>query len=483
MKHHNLDIFSHNMLLMPYQSGRQYSLFVVLGANNVKDYMRRSFTGTTPCILHILPYATSNRSQLHAYNQVSFRIRAWLNALWRNSQCNNDYMSMPFTHRSMPMSRPFGKLSFHDILSMHKQINRFMQNMYLSVHFPTQTTDAGLCLLKYAHLLASTDISDLNNKSFDADGHENILGQKGSSSVSSDAMHRFRLDFLKLICEVTCKFHTVKKASFRGNGQCGCITDCDCPTNANNGCDVEWDDNSVDSSHTSMSCGSSVSDHSDSTYCCAAGEDDELDDSSDMYNAETPANDDVPNHTSAPHGNTPGHQKHSKDHTDGEDDDSTVEEMYSDFKEDYRQSKNNSNHDCDDFETDNLVSPGDVLEYCTIDRDQTARRCSVETIIDSDHESYLILKNGTVLRPKTHSVRKIKFYDEYNKELIPNPLAEWHRLDKCILQPGSMNGDDVCFGDEGDDDGSEDGTDEMDAIEVQRVREQRRRQNKQRYGF
>ena len=140
-------------------------------------------------------------------------------------------------------------------------------------------------------------------------------------------------------------------------------------------------------------------------------------------------------------------------------------------------------HDCDDFETDNLVSPGDVLEYCTIDRDQTARRCSVETIIDSDHESYLILKNGTVLRPKTHSVRKIKFYDEYNKELIPNPLAEWHRLDKCILQPGSMNGDDVCFGDEGDDDGSEDGTDEMDAIEVQRVREQRRRQNKQRYGF
>ena len=295
------------------------------------------------------------------------------------------------------------------------------------------------------------DIDTLNDRSFDKDGHENALGKNGSSSVSNDSIHRLRLDFLKLICEVTCKFHTVKKVSSRKNDQCGCNAECDCTTNVNNGCDVEWDDDSVDSGHTSLSCGSSVSNHSDSTYRVPTNEDDELDDSYDMCNT---------------------------------DDDSSVEEMYSDFRKDYRQSPNNSNNDCDDLETDNLISPGDVLEYCTIDGDQAARRCSVETIIDSDHESYLILKNGTVLRPKTHSVRRIKFYDEYNQELIPNPLAEWHRLDKCILQPGSMNDSDVCFDDDGDgDDGSEDVTDAMDDGEVHRVREQRRRQNKQRYGF
>ena len=123
VKRRNVDIFTYNALLMPYQSGAQKSLFVVVGANNIKDYMKQGFTGTRPCVLHILPYATSNRSQLHAYNQVFSTIRTWLNALWRNSQCNGVYMSMPFTHRSMPLSRPFGKLSFHDILTVPTQIN------------------------------------------------------------------------------------------------------------------------------------------------------------------------------------------------------------------------------------------------------------------------------------------------------------------------------------------------------------------------
>ena len=112
VKRRTVDIFTYNVLIMPYQCGMQKSLFVVLGANNIKDYMKQGFTGTRPCILHILPYATSNRSQLHAYNQVLSTIRTWLNALWRNSQCNGVHMSMPFTHRSMLLSRPFGRLLF-----------------------------------------------------------------------------------------------------------------------------------------------------------------------------------------------------------------------------------------------------------------------------------------------------------------------------------------------------------------------------------
>ena len=213
--------------------------------------------------------------------------------------------------------------------------------------------------------------------------------------------------------------------------QCACSDRCDCITNYNNGCDIQLDDSSVDSSHTSMSSGLSVSNHSDSTYHVPASEDDELDDSYDMYDAD-----------SSSHAACNKNDRKNQDlleHVIDDKDDGSVEEMYSDFGENYRRSWNHSYNNCDDIETDNLISPGDVLEYCTINEDQTGKRCSVQTIIDRDHESYVILKNGTVLYPKTHSVRKIKFYDEYNRELVPNPLAEWHRLDKCILQPGSIN--------------------------------------------
>ena len=123
VKRHNVDIFSYNALFMPYQSDVQKSLFVVLGANNIKDYMKRGFAGTRPCVLHILPYASSNRSQLHAYSQVFSTIRTWLNALWRSKQCNGVDVSMPFTHRSMPLSRPFGKLSFRNIILFGSKIN------------------------------------------------------------------------------------------------------------------------------------------------------------------------------------------------------------------------------------------------------------------------------------------------------------------------------------------------------------------------
>ena len=81
----NMNVFSHSLLVMPYLSGKHRSLFIVLGANNINDYMKHGFTDTRPCILHIVPYGTSDRRQSHAYNDVSSRIRKWLNALWRNS--------------------------------------------------------------------------------------------------------------------------------------------------------------------------------------------------------------------------------------------------------------------------------------------------------------------------------------------------------------------------------------------------------------
>ena len=40
LKHNEIDLFSHNMLVMPFQSEGQKSLFVVVGAKHIKDYMR-----------------------------------------------------------------------------------------------------------------------------------------------------------------------------------------------------------------------------------------------------------------------------------------------------------------------------------------------------------------------------------------------------------------------------------------------------------
>ena len=109
LKHNEIDLFSHNMLVMPFQIQGQQSLFVVVGAKHIKDYMKIGFSNTWPCILHILPYATSMRVKTHAYNQACLRLRALLNSLWRATRRNKDFESMPFTKTSLPMTRPFGE--------------------------------------------------------------------------------------------------------------------------------------------------------------------------------------------------------------------------------------------------------------------------------------------------------------------------------------------------------------------------------------
>ena len=44
-------------------------------------------------------------------------------------------------------------------------------------------------------------------------------------------------------------------------------------------------------------------------------------------------------------------------------------------------------------------------------------------------------------------MRKVDLFDEFKQKVIPNPLADWHRLDKCILKPGSTTPDDDGVGD------------------------------------
>ena len=86
---------------------------------------------------------------------------------------------------------------------------------WFSVHYPAQSTDASLCLLKYAHLLTTMNAYILNATSLQKDGHENTLSGISQFNVSDKEINRFRLDFLKLVCEVTCKFNTVKRWNLR----------------------------------------------------------------------------------------------------------------------------------------------------------------------------------------------------------------------------------------------------------------------------
>ena len=120
-KHHNLDVFQHNILIMPFESEGHKSLFVVVGAQNIKDYHKRNFKKSRPCILHVAPFQTSTPVQSHAYNVAHSKIRIWLNAMWRVSSGDNDLCSSPFTNRSIPMARPNGEYSMITV-TMHQPL-------------------------------------------------------------------------------------------------------------------------------------------------------------------------------------------------------------------------------------------------------------------------------------------------------------------------------------------------------------------------
>ena len=104
------------MIIVPFHHDGNKSLFVVMGTKHIKDYTKAEFDDMRPCILHVLPYAASTQSHRHASNRATTRLRVWLNALWRMLRCNNDFdiASMPFTHRSLPVTRPFGMCMFYD---------------------------------------------------------------------------------------------------------------------------------------------------------------------------------------------------------------------------------------------------------------------------------------------------------------------------------------------------------------------------------
>ena len=305
-----------------------------------------------------------------------------------------------------------------------------------AVPYPSEKSDVGMCLLNYAFCLSSADDATFSTSSFEKDGHEGSISDLPSLCISPAALSRLRLDVLKLVCEVTCKYQSVRKLEDNLTNH---ASQSKRNTNGSHHCDGDADDVSIVSSSTSDLGESSRSDNSDSTFHPACDNDDEHDVSCRLYDVES-SQDAPPKSNTRPSRNggdssvtTNAADACSVEDTDN-DDDSSVKEMYSDFRKSDTVCGSDMNASDDLEDTDNLVCPGDVLEYFTIDGNQTARRSTVDTIIEGGSETCVVLKDGTLLRPKFFSVRKVKFYDGCNQELIPNPLAQWHRLDKCILQ-------------------------------------------------
>ena len=89
----NVDVFSKDFLLLPFEKDRHYSIFVVC-------------LGDRPYILHLDPLGFKST---HDTRYMSHKIRSWLNSMWRQKfdRAGCTYTN-PYNKRSMPDCLPEG---------------------------------------------------------------------------------------------------------------------------------------------------------------------------------------------------------------------------------------------------------------------------------------------------------------------------------------------------------------------------------------
>ena len=268
-------------------------------------------------------------------------------------------------------------------------------------------------MLRYALGISSLPDGHLSVKSFQKDGHKCVVSEIKEFTFDANDMKRLRQECFCLVCSVAEKFSTVRVVQDEECDSCShshshnCDEDSDCS-----------DDGSCCFSDCSTDTTSILSDDSGSMYLSDES-DIEPDDTDHLYEPSSP---------------------NPADSSDSSDDDNSVEEVYNEFDQnEYTESCFITTSDDDDeSDVDNLICPGDVVEYRDIKAKDLPKRNPILTIVDSEDTTYIRLRNGTTLYPKQHAVRKIKMFCGATENLIPNPLAQWTNLDKCILQSGSL---------------------------------------------
>jgi len=391
MKEREGNVFDRNILMFPFDARGHKSLFVVIGAANIRTYTARGFKGDRPCILHIDP--SDSPSDRHDHHAVAEKLRTWLNRVWRWQHDDSDHLLFPFNKRSLPLSKTTGEfIPFFPCCCIKTEVASFLTciTAFVSEQCTTSKADGGLILLKYMSRISLMPMGSFSKDSFGSDGHNAAILKTNDIEWNSHDTKELRQDCSHLILAVAEKYNTVKNNIPRTKMRQR----------------FEHDNNDiVDNDNTCSVC---ISDESTMPS----------EDSGSLF---LPEEDDI--------------EIDETDNIELSDNDSLIEECYSDFQN--IDSPPSTSTDPDDNEKE-LVCPGDVIEYMENNADESIKKCSIVSIEEDNSTSTIILKNGEVLHPNTHSIRKIKMYSTMSRNLVPNPLAQWHYLNNCHLQSGSI---------------------------------------------
>jgi len=369
------DVLSRPFILLPFHASGYLSLFVVVGANNIRSYHKGTFKGARPCILHF--DLCKQKRNGHNSSAVADKLRAWLNKVWRKQQGETDPSAAPFHKRSLPIIS--AKCSQHN------------------------TPNIGLTLLMYTSKISALKASFFSTSSYDEEKHHGVILHMKNWSEDEKEIKKLRLECVELTSSVTVKFATVLKKTQLvylgdcGNELCGKGNGCQCASNEKSS--EDGDDASVCGSVISYEGGSSIADDesncSDGTFI------------PDSYESDS---------------------------------DSSVEEMYTDYENKQNRDKAIAN----DCSPDNLICPGDRVEYKSIHHQvggDPVKRSVVVAIKDHTRTTnrYIMLQDNTKLCLGHHSLRKDEMYDAMTKAYIPNPLGEWFDVADVMLQEGTFD--------------------------------------------
>jgi hypothetical protein len=101
----HLNVFQQKILFVPFKSGHQNSLFVVIGLKNVLKHGGKVGIGNQPCILHLEP------GKGHLHQDCIFDLAGkscdLMNTLWGSKQgADIDKVANPFSTRLLPLRQP-----------------------------------------------------------------------------------------------------------------------------------------------------------------------------------------------------------------------------------------------------------------------------------------------------------------------------------------------------------------------------------------
>ena len=411
------------MLLLPFDNDDQKSLFVIVGHRHIRDYSKVGFQKNRPCIIH---YNPNKRSvSRHNCEFVCDKLRTWLNIAWRKQHNDDSLLLQPFHKRSMPICRPVGKCSVQPCI--HQSCHPTSYTNILPVQQQNHASDCGISIVQYALSMCTLGDADLLEKSYDKDGHHNLFSTMEHLSFTESNLGNLRKDILYLICNITEKYCTVRvdeddSESISLSCQNCCM--CDDPTSPVNLSCMECQP--CDESDCSEMDNELITVDSGSVYVpdCEVENDDE----GSLYGSDSQSNcsreDEDCSDCSYSGNRSQSHRCYNPTScvvTDDESDD-----------------------DVDDNTNDNLLCPGDMIEYRAISS-STIKKNSIVAINCNEKRkdrSSLVLKNGSILHCNKYKVRKIKMYNQMTGSLIPNPLPEWHPLERCLLQHGSVESHD-----------------------------------------